>query len=358
MNQNNQTLQKKRIAITASSISCAYGELPAALFGGVATNLSCRTAVPNLKLRTFDNQMEQPFWAPYESYSENFTSDLRTLLLLQNALQELPQLQISEKTLILICLPEVQTQITAELIQETLCEIRSEFQTATILIENAENGVIPLLSSTLEKLSQGVYDKVIFGSADSHIDRYVLMGLVQDQRCCSDKNPDRMLPGEGAAFVVFKALESQQTGQVYLTGMAFETEENVGKAATKATGALARSIRSSLDQSGADINQLGSIITGYVPDKSGTLEWHQCQRELWKENGRLPEHTHELNPHLSIGHCGSASLPMALVLALARFQYKFDPIALAVVCEIGQEAQRGALCLQKYSENQMTKGAA
>ena len=72
MNQNNQTLQKKRIAITASSISCAYGELPAALFGGVATNLSCRTAVPNLKLRTFDNQMEQPFWAPYESIFGKF----------------------------------------------------------------------------------------------------------------------------------------------------------------------------------------------------------------------------------------------------------------------------------------------
>ncbi len=349
MNQRNQA---KHIAITASSISCAYGELPAALFGGVATNLSCRTGVSNLQVRTFDDQWEQPFWAPYESYSENFSSDLRTLLLLQNALEELPQLEISEKTLILIALPDIQSQISPDLIRETLYELRSEFIKATVVIEKAENGAVSLISTALSALSQGVYDKVLYGSADSHIDRNVLLVLAQQKRCCSDMNPDRMLPGEGAAFVVFKAQTTRNSGQVYLTGIAFETEENAGKAATRPNTALARAIRSSLEQSGRHVDQIGTIITGYVPDTSGTLEWHQCQRELWKESGRLPEHIDELNPHNGIGHCGSASLPLALVLALARFQYKFNPIDTAIVCEIGQLNRRGALCLQSCAEKQ------
>jgi 3-oxoacyl-[acyl-carrier-protein] synthase-1 len=78
-------------------------------------------------------------------------------------------------------------------------------------------------------------------------------------------------------------------------------------------------------------------------------------RKLWTKPEDANPEMEELFPQASIGDTGAATLPLALVIGCARFEFNFPPAERVLVCEVGQGAPRGAVLLKKHK--QQTKPA-
>ncbi len=342
-----QQQQPDQLVISAAAVNGAYGNHPAALLGGISTRLSCRSQVPGLQVNGPDQTIETPYWAACDTLPADIPAELRLQLLCQEALETFPAMTDPAATLIINLLPEHSFLQDEQLFRNCLETVFPDAATATLRQYPVEPCATTILAQVLEDFRQGPWQQLIFGGSDCLIATSTLLDAIQDRACCSDLNPDRRLLGEGAAYLVIDKVAKASAGQIIITGLAHQEEPNHGQAASKATGALASCIQSSLASCGLNSSQLDAIISGYVPDLSGTLEWHQTERNLWPETSHLPANVEELNPQLGCGDCGSAALPLALALGFARFDFAFIPVSTLLVCNISPQSYRGAICLQR-----------
>ena len=342
---NHQKLAQ--LVISAVAVNCAYGDHPAALFGGISTRLSCRTKA-EVQVNGPDQGVETPYWAACEELPIDIPAELRLQLLCQGALEQLPLLTGAlTTTLIINLLPTPSHLQDEQLFKDNLTALYPEAETATVLQYVVTTSATSLLEKILSDFHQGSWQRLIFGATDCLVDSSTLADAMQQHNCCSDLNPDRRLLGEGAAYLIIDKVDHAVAGQILLAGLAHKDEPNSGNAADKATMALAECISTAMTHSGLDCDRLDGVISGYVPDIPGTLEWHQTERKLWPAKGHRPQAVEELNPHLGCGDCGSAALPLALVLAHARFEFAFAPVTTLAVCDISSQPYRGAICLQR-----------
>ena len=342
---NQQTL-----VISAVAVNTAYGDHPVALFGGIATRLSCREKVPGLQINTPEQMIETPYWAANPELPPELLPEVRLQLLCQGALEQLPPLPADlSDTLIVNQLPTTIALRSLDCFTASLSASLPQSHSATLRQQAADTTSSNLFKHNLSEFRNGPWQRLIFGSADCRIDNNTVLEALQQDNCCSDLNPDRCLLGEGAAYLMIEKVSQPAAGQIVIAGLAEQEEPNIGLAASKPTSALANSITSCLSQGSITVEELTCLITGYVPDMAGTLEWHQSERKLWPDTGRRPRTIEELNPHLGIGDCGSANLALALALACARFEFRVEPVSTIMICDISDQPWRGAVCLQKVS---------
>lgn len=355
MKTQHPPLQPPSIAITGVGLACCYGNHPAALLGGVGTRLSYRRAVPNLQVPGPNNRPQQAFWAPIQEYpTEELNSEIRLHLLQEDALLQLcaflPKDSTGTRLLLIVLQPDpgiscAGSQDEAGYVTG-LQSIHPALQSATIRIAAVTDGATVVLQQAVAEAQQGLWDRVIFGAADSLIDRNTLLQLASQNRCCTFHNPDRLLAGEGAAYLLLEPGSLQKTGIAWIRGLTQDMEPNVGYAASRRTPVLGEVAEAAMNQADQEPGQLNSIVVGHSQDEAGILEWHQAERHLWKKDGFMPEHIEEWNPQLFLGYLGAATLPLALVLGCARFAFNFPSAASVLVCEAGLSPPRGAICLR------------
>ncbi len=338
--------QAQQLVISSVAISGAYGDHPTALFAGISTRLSCRSSIPGLQVNGPDQTIEIPYWAASDELPAEIPTELRLQILCQGALVQLPPLTDPAATLIVNLLPDANYLHDPQRFKDSLAQTIPTSGPATVLQEPCTPNASAVLTKVLEDFRHGPWQQLIFGGADCLIDSNMVLAALQERACCSDQNPDRRLLGEGAAYLVIDKVNQAPAGAICLGGLAQQEEPNHGQAASKVTSALASSITTAVNHAGLTVDDLDGIISGYVPDLPGTLEWDQTERKLWPETSR-PLRVEELNPQLGSGDCGSASLPLALALAHARFAFTFAPVTTLLVCDISQRSHRGAICLER-----------
>ncbi len=339
--------QPEQLVISAAAVNGVYGNHPAALLGGISTRLNCRNKVPNLQVNGPDQTVETAYWAASEELPAEIPADLRLRLLCQGALETLRAPTKPAATLIVNLLPE-ETFLHDELLfRNSLISVFPDCEATSLRQYVVDQSATAILAQVLDDFRQGPWQQMIFGSSDCLIAPTTLLNAMQNRTCCSDQNPDRRLLGEGAAYLLIDKVTKVTAGQIVISGLAHQEEPNHGQAATKTTSALANCIQTSLNNSGLNSSQLEGIISGYVPNLPGALEWHQTERILWPETSRRPATVEELNPQLGCGDCGSAALPLALALAYSRFSFTYIPVTTLMVCSISPQPYRGAICLQR-----------
>jgi 3-oxoacyl-[acyl-carrier-protein] synthase-1 len=350
------------VSITGTGVYAATGDLDAALWGAVATRLSCSRPVSGLTVPAADHGQEQPYFAPIADLPEAIDVEIRIPIMAQEALSSacafLPEDRIGLRILILTLLPSSSPErpnagnLDREELTIQFREIHPALSQAEICFVEADAGATFHLAQCIEHLRQGQLDAVLFGGVDSLTDRETVLALAAQRRCCTDRNPEGTLPGEGAAYLLLEKHSASSPSRAVIAGLGHAREENTGQAANCRMTALAASIEQALGQAQCKPSQVEALVLPMGKDVPATLEWHQVRRKLWTKPEDANPEMEELLPQASIGDTGAATLPLALVIGCARLEFNFPPAERILVCEAGQEAARGAVVLKNHQQKQ------
>lgn len=345
------------VSVAGTGVYAATGDLDAALWGAIATRLSSGCPVAGLTVPGADQGEEQPYFAPIAYFPGQLKSAIRIPIMAQEALFRactfLPEDRVGLRILILTLLPASTPERpnAGNLDREELVIILRETHPALAIAEvrfaTTEAGAAFHLAQVIDELHEGPWDAVLFGGADSLTDRGMIQALAAKGRCCTDRNPEGTLPGEGAAYLLLEKPEASRPSRALITGLGHAREENPGKAANCRMTALITSIEQALGQAQCKPSQIETLVLPMGKDLPATLEWHQVRRKLWTKPEDANPEMEELLPQATIGDTGAAALPLALVIGCARFEFNFPPAESILVCEAGQEEPRGAVLLKK-----------
>jgi 3-oxoacyl-[acyl-carrier-protein] synthase-1 len=366
MNSSAPSPQTIAVSITGTGVQAATGELDAALYGAVATRLSGSRPVAGLTVPAADQGMEQPYFAPIAAFPEELKSAFRIPILAQKALAQactyLPEGRIGLRILVLTLLPASSSErpnagnLDQEELAASLRGIHPALAMAEFRFAAGETGATDILAQCIEELHREQWDGVLFGGVDSLIDRGAIRALAAGGRCCTDRNPEGILPGEGAAYLLLEKPEENRNPRAHICGLGHAREDNHGRAANCRMTALITSIEQALGQAQCTPAGVDSVVLPVGNDVPTVLEWHQVQRKLWSKPEDTKPEMEELLPQAAIGDTGAASLPLALVIGCARFEFNFPPAERILVCEGGQGAPRGAVFLKKSLKSLRPQG--
>jgi 3-oxoacyl-[acyl-carrier-protein] synthase-1 len=353
------------VSIAGTGVYAATGDLDTALLGAIATRLSSGRPVTGLTIPAADQGVEQPYFAPIATLPGELKSAFRIPIIAQEALLRasafLPEDRIGLRILLLTLLPASSPErpnvgnLDREELAAVLRETHPALAMAEVRFATADTGATAHLTQGIEELRQGQWDAVLFGGVDSLTDRSTVRALAARGGCCSDRNPEGILPGEGAAYLLLEKSAADRPYRALITGLSHASEENPGKAANCRMTALAAAIEQVLGQAHCKPSQVETLVVPMAKDVPTTLEWHQVQRKHWPKPEEANPEMEELNPQSAIGETGAAALPLALVIGCARFEFDFPPAERVLVCEVGRDAPRGAVLLKK--QKQQTKPA-
>lgn len=345
------------VAITGIGLYAATGTSSTALWGAVASHLSCSRPVSGLNVPAADQKVEQPYFAPITALPEQLKSSSRILVMAQEALfgacAALPEDRVGLRILLLTLLPgssperpNADNLDQAEL-ATALRETHPALTMAEVRFATADEGATSHLTRCIEELHQGQWDAVLFGGADSLTDRGTVRALAASGCCRTDKKPEGILPGEGAGYLLLEKQEADRPCRALIAGLGHALEENAGKAADCRMTALTESIEQAFAPTQYTPSQLQMMVLPMDSDVPAALEWHQVQLKLWSNPKDGQSEMEELLPQSAIGDTGAATLPLALVIGCARFDFNYPSVERLLVCEISKGAQRGAVFLKK-----------
>jgi 3-oxoacyl-[acyl-carrier-protein] synthase-1 len=361
MNSPAPSPQTCSVSITGIGVFTAAGDLGAALWGAVATRLSASRLVPGLSVTSADMNVAKPFYAPIVVLPEQLKSEFRIPIMAREALSRactaLPEDRIGLRILILTLLPASSPkrpnagELDRNKLAASLRETHPALAMAEVRFVQANAGAACHLAQCMEELNQGQWDGVLFGGVDSLTDPGTIRALAALGHCRTDRNPEGILPGEGAAYLLLEKPETAKSPLAVVAGLGHGREASPGQAANCRMTGLAESIEQALAQAQCMSSQVETIVLPMGNDVPSTLEWHQVKRKLWSRTEDDNAEMEELTPQGAIGDTGAAALPLSLVIGCARFEFNFPPVERILVCEAGQGEPRGAVFLKKSSNS-------
>ena len=232
------------------------------------------------------------------------------------------------------------------------------------------------LQTALTEMSEGKWQAVIFGGADSLISMDSCLSLNDQGRLNTVANSSGIIPGEAAAYIVLQstdtASKNNSTTLAYLNGLAVSAEPNARDADLKATEGLANAIAHVIAQAGIAATDIQGLVHNLGAETVEVLEWDQTTKKTWPtrvneqqrmavqlgelEKADAPDATipRTIQPYLTMGDTGAAALPMQLATALAWLEYDthqarwgFPTKNHILVCDTPAATERGALLISK-----------
>lgn len=357
MNQTSPRSEAFPASITAVGIYASSGDLDAALWGGIATRLFAGRAVPGLSVPVGGSHTAQPYYAPISALPDEMEAELRITTMAGKALSQacsaLPKSRSGLRLLVMTLLPAPSPErsdigsLDRDELTAYFREIHPAVARAEIRFAEDDDGATFHLSQCLEELHHGPWDAILFGGADSLIDRETIQAFVARKSCCTDRHPEGTLLGEGAAYLLLEKHSEPPRARGIITGLGHAREPNHRQAHLKPMTALTASIEQALARAQCPASQVETIVLPMENDIPTALEWHQVEGKLWRKPGPDADiDIEELNPQATIGYTGAAALPLALATGCARFAFNFPPAERNLVCEIGRGQSRGAVFLK------------
>ncbi|WP_305047219.1 hypothetical protein [Geoalkalibacter sp.] len=342
-----------RTHIRAVGLACATGDQPFALLGAVATSLSCAIPHPVLAVADLEGEEAAALFAPVPGLEPFMSREERIAALaveaLGNALDEGSEALAEQKILVFTWLPAMDDE-DVQTLELLLREDLPALENATFRFVQGQQGVVAALKTLCAELAVGTWETVIFGGADSLVGVDHCRDLLQQGRLMAPHGAEGVFPGEAAAYLVLRADRSgadATTARAAITAAAQAPEPHAGQGGEKKMTGLAQALEEAADQGGIRLDDVEELILTLSTETASQLEWHQTLMRLWPPRGEVDSRDPQLlRPHPVLGELGAATLPVALALGCARFEFEHPPLASLLVCDGSEDGLRGAVCLQ------------
>lgn len=368
-----KSLGFKDIVITGMGLNCVTGTEPIALFGAVATNMGFSRPDPVLEAPSLTgNGVEQVMTCAMEDYDEADPNDrmLRSLRPALIAAIDSAQLdiQLRNNVLFYLVVPSSET-IRGKCLQlddwsRVLRQVLAEVGEVEIRIKGSHASVTEHLMFATQGLQEGHWDTVIFAAVDSLVDMLTCHDLGKQRRIQTRETAEGVIPGEAAGVLVLERVaDTPLSACAYLSSLAVHDEPHTGGADRHRMTGICQALIASLQQAQTDLNQIDNLVLALGTEQSGMLEWYQTEVCMWpyrvSEEERLaqqlgdvdriepqtPAIPEKLNINATVGEIGIASLLVALILAIARFSFRFPPVHTTLVVETGETPYRSVVLL-------------
>ncbi len=380
--------RRRDIAVVGYGLACATGDMDIALYGAVGTRLSAARPDPALEAPAANGVgYEAVITCPATDSGEVQPGHRMTELWLPALEQALAYCDAEDADsgalrVVLFTPPadsargeDIDTEHWARLARDSL---RLPEDTE-IHVRALEGSLLAAMAEACDALEAGDCDTLVLGAVDSLLDDVTVQDLALARRLKTTGNADGIVPGEGAAFLVLKnanTIKDIKTIKAYLRALASRPEPHPDTPDRHTPMGLAAAVQACAQANSQDPAALQCIVGTLAQERAGLLEWHHTGRQLWPERldeeqrqamlaGELdapqpvPQPPREiLDLAMSIGDTGIAAPLLAMVVAAARFGFRYPPRREMVIIERGDMAQRGAAWLETPREEDTQKARA
>jgi 3-oxoacyl-[acyl-carrier-protein] synthase-1 len=268
---------------------------------------------------------------------------------LGQALSGLPEGTTWSRILVLTLLPPPASSRGQALgtpgLEEALRALHPGLLQASFSFVAAEEGAVAQLREVGLALAGGKWEAVLFGGADSLVDVVTCSALIREGRILTAAAAAGLLPGEGAAYLLLRWGEACPPGRGRIAGAGHAPEPHRAAADRCAMTGLPAAIEEALASAKAPAAAVGAVVLPFGAETSGALEWHQVRQRLWPNPSTAVDRAEELHPGLVLGELGAAAFPVALALGRARLDFEYPSVGTVLVCEAGDQGERGAVLL-------------
>lgn len=343
--------------IRALGLACAAGDQPYALLGAVGTGLSAAAPHPVLTMADGAGEETPALFAPVDGLDPGAGREERIAALaiaaLGSALETWAKISDCRQVLVLTWLPAMEEEDVPEL-ETLLREELPELEQATLRFAQGNEGTLTALTTLCKDLAAGTWEAVIFGGADSLVNSDICRELQKQGRLLTSTCAEGIYPGEAAAYLVLQADHpgAGATGShATITAVAQAPEPHAGQAGDKKMTGLAQAMEDAAKQGEIRLEDMQELILTLSTESNSALEWHQTLMRLWppgtpRNVENTPQDPQPLRLHPALGELGAATLPVALILGCARFEFEHPAMSSILVCDGSAAMLRGAVCLQ------------
>jgi 3-oxoacyl-[acyl-carrier-protein] synthase-1 len=237
-----------------------------------------------------------------------------------------------------------------------------------IRVKSCNQSVTEHLMFVADGLQQRHWDTVIFGAVDSLVDQLTCMELGSQFRIQTTETSDGVIPGEAAGFIVLEYQDvvrhTDELPYAWLKGLSVQAEPNHGKPDQQRLNGLGQAMSSLLACCGITKERLSSLVLALGTEQTDRIEWYQTENSLWPYQASEQEMTalrlgevdtidpeppaipEKLDLNLTVGDIGLASLPVSIILAVARFDFSHPVCKRVMVLESGETPFRGAIYIK------------
>ena len=365
------------IAIVGLGLNCVAGREPVALFGAVGAHLGFTRPDPVLEAPSLTGEGVESIMTCTMPELEDEDPNDRMLSCMLPALSDVIESadlysRTRENILCYLLVPGAEIArgecLHIEDWYAILSDALEELGNVEIRIKGTNQSVAEHLMFVTEGLQDGMWDTVIFGAVDSLVDELTCMDLGTQHRIQTIDTNDGVIPGEAAGFVVLerkdKVRKIADLPHAWLKGISVEEEPNTTMADQRRLKGLGLAIKAVLRVCDIGKEKIGALTLAMGTEQHAMLEWYQTENSLWpytaSEQERLalqmgevdmidpapPAIPEILNLHLSLGDIGVASIPVAMVLACARFDFNYPVCKRHFILEAGEAPVRGVIYLK------------
>lgn len=372
--ESQKAMALNNIAITGMGLNCVAGSEPIALFGAVGTNLGFSRPDPVLEAPSLTGEgVESILTCAIVDYDEEDPHDrMLTCMIpaLFDAIESAKMIENPRKNILLyLALPSQETvRGDCLIMDEWYSFLHNELEEVgdiEIRIKNCTQSVTEHLMFVAEGLQERHWDTVIFGAVDSLVNELTCMELGKQQRIQTAETSDGVIPGEAAGFIVLEHCEAvrhvDDLPLAWLKGLCVQEEPNHGNPDLQRLSGLSQAMNSVLSACAITKERIGSLVLALGTEQTDMIEWHQTENMLWPyqaseqekmavrsgEVGMIdpapPTIPEKLDLNLTLGDIGIASVPVAIILATARFEFSYPISKRALVLESGETPFRGVI---------------
>lgn len=353
--------------VTGIGLASIVGDQPFALLGAVGTLLSGASADPVISLPIPGQEGERAAMTAPIADLEGIGHPAERMEILATealakALQSAAGHAFGAKTLVLTLLP-AQSSPRGSVIdrEQFIAAFQSQLPDlaqAQFRFAETGSGSVAQLIQACRELAENTWETVIFGGVDSLVDPPSCTELALAGRLMTLGGVEGLVPGEGAAYLVLQvakipAANSQQKTLAQIQAAAQFPEPHAGMADSKPMTGLGAAMQQALAQAGRQGEKPGGLVLPLGAETCGSLEWYQATQTVWPptKNENPEAKTQEVQPeefllHLALGELGAATLPFALALACALFEFEYPVLETILACDAGDDPHRGAILLQ------------
>ena len=365
------------IAIVGMGLNCVAGREPVALFGAVGAHLGFTRPDPVLEAPSLTGDGVECIMTCAMPELDDEDPNDRMLTCMLPALSDVIEsaqlyTESRENILVYLVVPGAESArgqcLQIEDWYAILSDTLEELGDVEIRIKGTSQSVSEHLMFVTEGLQDDMWDTVIFGAVDSLVDELTCLELGKQQRIQTVDTNDGVIPGEAAGFIALerkdKIRKIADLPFAWLKGISVEEEPNAALADQRRLKGLSSAIKAVLRVCDIGEEKIAALTLAMGTEQQAMLEWYQTENTLWpyvaSEQERLALQMGEvdtidpsppvipeiLNLHLSLGDIGVASMPVAMILACARFDFDYPICKRHFVLEAGDSPVRGVIYLK------------
>jgi 3-oxoacyl-[acyl-carrier-protein] synthase-1 len=239
--------------------------------------------------------------------------------------------------------PALRKAPPARFLQQLLARLQLPADGPSAVLQEGHAAGLRSVAIARELLASGEVDACIVGGVDSLLESTDLQRLSAAGRLHEAANPQGVVPGEGAAFVVLQrgsALQEPALAQVLGLGAAMEADTILGERFSVGAGLLA-AMRGALADAGVGEPSLGFRVSDLNGERYRAWEALLASTRFYRTRR---EHMPVWQAAACVGDTGAAAGALMLVTAAVGFSRGYAPAPLAM-CEASSDSGLRAACV-------------